>query len=183
VAYLGQDANKIDSAETDGLLGVHNSLAYRVHEIEKHFHSEECWFGTDGDDTGSTANNMEEWEITAGSGGAYGTEVQLLGANDINDGDFSVTPVKFDMHRIFVTVSSASDKNYIIQLWHGASTFGAATIATTIPYRAAAASVESQPIAIMMGRIPVENKIWARIKCETDSATLEIIVGIHVYAG
>jgi len=36
---------KLDSAPTDGLSGVSNSLAYRVEEIEKHLHNRERWLG------------------------------------------------------------------------------------------------------------------------------------------
>ena len=68
---IGNGSRKIDSLATDGLAGVSNSLAYRVHEIEKHFHSEEHWYGDDGDNTGSTANNLTDWTLTAGTGGAY----------------------------------------------------------------------------------------------------------------
>jgi len=35
----------IDDAAVKGLLGTNNSLAYKVHEIEKHFHNWERWFG------------------------------------------------------------------------------------------------------------------------------------------
>jgi len=177
------DIIKIDSWATLGLLGTNNSLAYRVHELEKHFHSEEHWYGNDGDDTGSTANNLIEWELTAGATNVFGTEVQLLGANDISNSDFSFTPVKYDMHRVLVTLSSANDKNYMIQFWTGTTTFAAATLATTVPYRSAANSVESVPISMQMGRQPVADKVWARVKCETASATLEIIVGVHAYVG
>ena len=34
---------KLDSAATEGLEGVSNSIAYRVHEIEKQFHNYESW--------------------------------------------------------------------------------------------------------------------------------------------
>ncbi len=36
---------KIDDAETLGLSGAHDSLAYRVNEVEHHFHVKERWFG------------------------------------------------------------------------------------------------------------------------------------------
>lgn len=36
---------KIDSAASDGLDGVEDSVAYRIHEAERHFHSFERWFG------------------------------------------------------------------------------------------------------------------------------------------
>ena len=37
--------NKIDGLSVSGLTGVSNSLAYRVHEIERHLHSSGRWFG------------------------------------------------------------------------------------------------------------------------------------------
>ncbi len=178
-----EDALKIDGKSTLGLAGVNNSLAYRVHEIEKHFHSEEHWYGSDGDGTGSTANNLTEYRLTAGTSAAYGTEVQVLDPNDVSDADFSFTPVKFDMHRILITVSSANDKNYMIEFWKGSGAFGAATLATTVPYRTGSNVAEVIPIDVQMGRIAVTDKLWARVKCETNSATLDFIMGIHAYVG
>ncbi len=179
------DANtqKIDGAATLGLLGVSNSLAYRVHEIEKHFHSEEHWYGTDGDGTGSTANNLTEWRLTAGTSEAFGSEVQLLGANDISASDFSFTPVKFDMHRLLITVSSANDANYMIQIWSGTGTFAAADLITTVPYRTGSNTAEVAPVEIQMSRQDVATKIWGRVKCETNSATLDLLLGVHAYVG
>ncbi len=174
---------KIDSLATEGLAGTNNSLAYRVHEIEKHFHSLERWFGSDGDGTGSTANNMTEWRLTAGTSDAYGAEAQMLGANDINASDFDVTPVKFDIHKIMVTDSNQNDRNYIIQFWGGVSTFGAATLISEIPYRTGSSVAEVVPVEMQMGRQVVANKIWGRCKCETDSKYVDILIGVHVYAG
>ena len=51
MAYDAETA-KIDSLATNGLNGVNNSLAYRVHEIENHFHSVERWVGISADQSG-----------------------------------------------------------------------------------------------------------------------------------
>lgn len=179
------DANPpaIDEQATDGLLGVEDSLSYRVHEIEKHLHSIERWFGSDGDGTGSTTNNMTDYQCTAGTGGAYGTEVQLLGANDVAVGDYGFTPVKFDLHRVFVTAASATDDYYIIQIWSGTTTFGAATLRTEIPYMKGSNFGEVVPIDCQMSRVPVAEKVWARVKSETNGATIDFTVGIHAYVG
>ena len=174
---------KIDEEATDGLLGTSNSLAYRVHEIEKHFHSEEHWYGSDGDGTGSTANNLTEYRLTAGTSEAYGTEVQIFGPNDISNADFSFVPAKFDMHRLQITTSSANDKNYMIQIWCGTTTFGAATLCTSVPYRTGSNASEVSPTDVQMSRKPVAAKIWMRVKCETNSATLDLIPGVHAYIG
>jgi len=174
---------KVDLQATDGLAGVSNSLAYRVHEIEKHFHSIERWYGDDGDSTGSTANNLTAWTLTAGSSEAYGSEVQLLGANDIASGDFVFTPVCFDLHRIKVVSSNQNDSTYMIQIWGGTGTFGEATLLTEVPYRRGQSSVEVTPIDCQMERQAVANKIWARVKCATDGKTVDIIIGVHAYSG
>ena len=45
VSAIASDANKIDDEAVSGLLGTYDSLAYRVHEIERHLHSAGSWFG------------------------------------------------------------------------------------------------------------------------------------------
>ena len=181
MAYTTQ-TQKIDKQATDGLAGVHNSLAYRIHEIEKHFHSEEHWYGNDGDGTASTANNLTEWELTAGTGGAYGTAIKLFSANDVNNSDFSFTPVKFDSRRIVVTQSSTNDVNYMIQLWDGDPTV-AGIFVTELPYRASGNATEADVIELQQSRQPVTGELWGRVKCETNSARLQFIIGVHAYPG
>lgn len=51
MTYL--NPSKIDNLATDGLTGVANSPAYRVHEIEKHFHNDELWYGISADQSGA----------------------------------------------------------------------------------------------------------------------------------
>jgi len=175
--------SKLDNEATDGLLGEEDSLSYRVNEIEAHLHGSERWYGSDADGTGSTANNLVEFQAVAGTSSAYGSEVQILGPNDVSASDFPFTPVKFDLHRIQITASSVNDKNYILQFWTGATTFGAATFATEVPYRTGSNNSEVKPTFVMMKRKLVTDKVWARLKCETDAATLDFIPGIHAYAG
>lgn len=45
---ISDETDKIDSAATDGLEGTSNSLAYRVHEIEKHLHNRGRFWGAHG---------------------------------------------------------------------------------------------------------------------------------------
>ena len=101
--FDNQNIEKIDSLVVNGLLGVSNSLAYKTHEIEKHFHNSEFWFGTDGDSTMSRANNHAPWTLTASASvNTYGTEVQLSAANDFNaDIEGQTAAVKIDLHEVF----------------------------------------------------------------------------------
>ena len=45
---------KIDNLAVLGLTGVVNSLAYRVHEIERHLHSSASWFELAAEASGET---------------------------------------------------------------------------------------------------------------------------------
>ena len=42
---IDDEIAKIDNLSTDGLGGINNSLAYRIHEIENHLHSPERRLG------------------------------------------------------------------------------------------------------------------------------------------
>ena len=175
---------KIDDAAVDGLLGVNNSLAYKVHEIEKHFHGLERWYGADGDNTGSIANNHTSWQLTAdGSDNTYGTEVLMLAANDVKAADFDVTPVKFDLHEIEVTAVDTVDKIYYIQIWSGTGIFGAATLRVEFPVDKESVKSEPVPVTVMCPRIAVAENVWGRCKCADGGAKIDILLGIHAYAG
>ena len=50
---------KIDNQAVDGLLGVKDSLAYKIHEIEKHLHNREFWFGANTAPSGVASNFRE----------------------------------------------------------------------------------------------------------------------------
>ncbi len=172
---------KIDNRKVDGLLGTNNSLAYKVHEIEKHFHSSEYWFGNAGGNTMSRDNNLTAWGLTAGVAGVYGTAIRLSSADDFLDA--MSTAVKMDLHEISVTESSTNDKNYMIQFWTGTGAFADATFRTETPYRTGNNAQEAQPVEIMCPRFSPAERIWARIKCETGAATLDILIGAHGYIG
>jgi hypothetical protein len=184
IAKLGA-FKALDGVTVLGLLGVNNSLAYKTHEIEKHLHNSEFWFGNDGDSTMSRANNLTPFRLTANaSANTYGTEVQLSAANDFNtDIEGQTAAVKIDVHKISVVESSINDKNYMIQFWSGTGTFGESTFRTEVPYRTGGNSAEAQPIDVICPRFAVGEKIWARAKCETGGATIDILPGIHGYIG
>lgn len=67
--------NKIDSLAVNGLLGTRNRLAYKVHEIEKHLHGREYWFGKSAGDTYLDPAALTEWQVAAGTSEAYGTAI------------------------------------------------------------------------------------------------------------
>ncbi len=182
VEVIGVDTKKIDAAAVDGLTGVVDSLAYIVAIPEVHNHSVECWFGNDGDNTMSAANNMATWTLTAaGSGNVYGTAVTMGAPNDI----LATFPsaVYFDAHRIAIIESNTNDNTYMIQLLGGLGTIGDADILCEVPYRTENLSGEAKPILLQMPRIATASTLWGKVKSEAASKTLQIIIGIHTYEG
>ncbi len=175
---------KLDRVAVAGLLGGNNSLAYKVHEIEKHLHNSEYWYGNAGSSSMDRANNTQTpWTLTANVvANTYGTEVQIASANDFT-ADGMASAVNMDVHRILVTESSANDQTYVIQLWCGTSTFGAATFCTEVPYRTGGAAAEVVPVPVICPRIAVGDKLWTRVKCSSGGATLDFFLGLHGYVG
>lgn len=182
---LFADADKIDSEAVDGLAGVSNSLAYKVHEIEKHFHSMERWLGAAAVPSGEThvadTDSMTAFQLDAGND-TWGAWVQIMGSSD--------SPViagmaKIDMHRIMVT--DVQEKKVItrIQLAGGAS--GAAALAAG-DYTEILVTPDNDgkqdPYDIMMGRFDAGTKGWARCWVKgTNTGTIDFFIGVHEYAG
>jgi hypothetical protein len=181
---------KIDNLATNGLAGVSNSLAYRVHKIEKHFHGREKWFGLAASPSGEThrADRMDgaiqPFQLTAGDNDFNATWTQILGSSDtpVTSGS-----VYFDAHRYLVT-STNSTSPYIIQIITGESTDFASKLSneqfTETPYVAATNNNDSGIEDVMTIRVAVGEKVWARCACVgQNGTTLDFYFGIHEYAG
>jgi len=108
------EIEKIDSAAVDGLSGTANSLAYKVHEIEKHFHSAQQIYGL-------TANTMARKALTpivvTGGNGAWGTELELHNGTVIESG--SATKY-FDSNKIFVTAVGTPNRVTMLEFYNNA---------------------------------------------------------------
>lgn len=182
---------KIDSLATDGLAGVSNSLAYRVHEIEKHFHSFERWLGKSADQSGNDwalEDSLTEFQAVSGTG-AYGAdaddEAKVIGTDDAA---LETGGVKFDLHRIFFKELS-NDTPFIIRVVWGIGTMADAI--TAGQYTTAMAQnnpagnkAGGSPINIMMPRKTWgTDKIWVQAKNATNNATVDFFVGVHEYIG
>jgi len=171
---IPQDNQRIDSLATSGLTGVSNSLAYRVHEIEKHFHNSGHWYGKDPGDTFLLENGLVSWQLTAGAGGAFGNWVQLSNGDEITSGP------KYDPHLLMVTQASAAGKLYYIQLGTGAG--GSQEAITTCAFYPSA-TLRQTPVEVICTRVNKTDLLWARSCCETDGATTSFVIGLHIYAG
>jgi len=185
---------KIDNQAVLGLLGTTNSLAYRVHEIEKHFHNTERWFGKSADQSG-----VNSWATSVSTGGMPTSFRAISGSNafggDANDEalvwglyDTMGTDVKLDLHEIFVTASSVTSL-WIIRIVYGSGTMADAITAgqyTDFPLIADAAVGGSIDVIVpvLMPRITIgTHKVWIQGKNATNNATIDFLVGGHSYAG
>ena len=185
----------IDGVATLGLLGVEDSLAYRVDELEKHFHNREFWLGEHEvrsleDDCGQR-ETMAPFQTDAGNGTindytlGYGDPLCVIGRNDLPITDDGV---KYDFHRfVVVDVESTADKKvHKAQIVYGRRTFAAGLAALQVvdvppfvPLRGAAFTV----VDIMMPRLLCgADKVWVRHWVDgVNTATMDFFVGLHEY--
>jgi hypothetical protein len=110
---------KIDDVAVSGLSGTSNSLAYKVHEIEKHLHNSEQIFGNASNTM--TADTPAVFTVTGGNN-AYGTELLLTDGTVIESG--SATK-KMDINTMYITAVTAANKISILE-------FLSATLATAV---------------------------------------------------
>jgi hypothetical protein len=196
-SWLSGDSGKIDSRATNGLAGASNSLAYRVHEIEKHFHNREFWFGLHSS-VSAGVNEGEEGSVTPftsviGTGETWGAWIPLLGTSDT---PAQVGYVKFDIHRLLINnlLNGGSDPNkqiHLIQLGWGAT--GAAALSAgdiTNVVSAPERDGKAGPVDIMIPRIATTTKVFLRHRVvdngaftDVDECSMEFFIGIHEYAG
>jgi hypothetical protein len=189
LANVESQTDKIDQAATDGLLGTNNSLAYRTHEIEKHFHSFEHWFGVAASPSGEThvadvvGGATTAFALVSGAS-TFGSWVQMLGSSD--------TPVlsgyaNFDPHRYLITTTDSTSP-FILQFATGESAGLATKISnseySSFMYISASNNNDSGVEDMMSPRITTGEKVWVRVACIGQTGkTLNGYFGIHEYIG
>lgn len=172
---------KIDNVATDGLLGVNNSLAYRVHEIERHLHSYEKWYGV----AASVSDTHKADRLGAGilsfqvDGGntIWGPWVQILGSAD--------TTEKYDPHKMYIS-DVQETVPYFVQIAFGADA-DAAVVAgtyTEFVYRADATNSDRAEFQFNCRRQAAGTLAWARcLALASNTGTLNFYFGLHTYEG
>ncbi len=158
----------------------------KTHDVEHavyHDHNEEEWFGKSADQSGN--NWATELSLTAFQGtsgdGALGTAIKVLGSAD--------TPVRtgkrfFDLHRLFITASSATTLYYVRLIWgtgSDANVEEAAGRYTDFAYMKESAAGRGSPADVRMPPLKKGTKVWAKVKNTTNLATLDFFFGLHEY--
>ncbi len=105
--------DKIDLVAVNGLAGTNNSLAYKVHEIEKHFHNSEQIYGNNVNYMGA---DVPIPFVVEGGDNAWGTELVLTMGTTIESG--SATK-KFDFNQLYVTAVDDADEVSIVEFLYG----------------------------------------------------------------
>lgn len=189
--YIGNGSaiQKIDSLAVDGLLGVNNSLSYKVHEIERHFHGTDKFFGLAAVASGEThvadrvGGSILPFPLTAGNDD-FGSWVQILGSSDT---PFTPGAVKFDMSKMLTTTTNSTNA-FILQFASGESAGLAAKIAaedfTETMHVAATNNADSGIEGVKSPRIVVGEKLWARTCCiDASGSTIAAYFALHEYEG
>jgi hypothetical protein len=178
-------ASKLDSQPTDGLEGVEDSLAYRVHEIEKHLHNNERWIGAaavpDGETHIADTDSMTAFQIDAGND-TWGPWLQIIGSEDT---PITAGMAKFDLHRVLVSDVERRGTITRIQIASGES--GAAALASG-DYSEIMMLPDNQgkldPYDLLKPRYVSGTKTWSRCWVSgQDTGTISFFCGIHEYIG
>lgn len=180
---------KVDEVAVNGLTGVVNSLAYKVHELERHAHSWERWFGAAAVPAGEThvADRINDtnapFQLDAGND-TWGAWVQILGSTDL---PVVVGRVKYDMHKLVFTDIEKSAKIHKLQIAYGdsgADALAAQTFTELVFFSSVAFPADALPIRVQSRRQDVDTKIWARIwVVGENTGTADFFYGLHEYEG
>ena len=181
------ELNKVDKKATNGLLGTADSLSYRIHKIDQHFHVSEKWFGkaTIPDGTAHVADrigpSIAAFRLTTGNN-TWGSWVQILGSTD--------TPVVagrvyYDPHRMHINATN-DNVTFFVQFTRGddPDTAWAGGMGTEMPFTALSNQVDGGEIDIRTGRASAGSKLWARaMSPSNDAKTINFYIGLHEYIG
>jgi len=187
-SHLLKELRKIDHKAVEGLAGTSNSLAYKVHEIEKHFHGRERWWGAlaGPDETNAIEANVGRPFAATSGADTWGLAIPICGTAD---NPVLGTDVKFDAHRIMVTDLDDDTTPWRMRIIYGTGTSGDAVTAgqwtefmvmtNAVPGNRAGAS----PVDVMMPRVDVGSKCWVQSWNDTNGEVLSFFWGAHGYAG
>jgi hypothetical protein len=176
--------NKIEDEATLGLLGTSNSLAYRIHEMERHVHSNERWASKLAVPAANrvTTTGMTPFIIASGAN-AYGVAVQVM---DIADA-VGLFPgaVKYDLHRLFISDLDHTTP-YRLRISYGTGTQPDAVAAgqySEVMWRSDNVNSDRAPITVQMRRIDAATKSWIEIWNATNGSEMDLYTGLHFYEG
>ncbi len=185
LAVVDAETDKIDDAATDGLAGTANSLAFRIHEHDNHFHGREFWWGSDGspgEDTAIDANVDVPFVVISGDD-TWGTAISIMGTDDIpaNAGD-----VRYDARRVLVVDTDHATAYRMRFIWGSGTSgeaIGAGQWSEFMFITASGPFISGVPVNMMEPRGVVGEKMWCQVWNATNSSEVDFFYGVHGYAG
>ena len=183
-----RDIPKIDTEATDGLAGaVADTLAYRVEELERHFHTEERWWGATAipSEANAIEANVDRPFVAISGDDDWGVAIPVLGTGD---DPTSNTGVYFDPHRVVVVDFDGNETAWRFRFIWGEGTSAAAILADQrtefmIINVVAGPRALGTPSPMKCPRIRVGWKVWVQVWNATDLDTLSFFWGAHGYRG
>jgi len=182
---ISDETDKIDGAAVDGLAGTANSLAYKVHEVEKHFHNRGRFWGATGapDETNAIAATVTVPFVAISGANTWGTAIPICGTAD---NPVLATDAKFDAHLVLVTDTDHATP-YRMRIIYGTGTSADAITAgqwSEVMFITATGPFSSGvPVEIMMPRVDIGSKCWAQVWNNTNGSNVDFFWGAHGYAG
>jgi len=186
LALVKAETDKIDSAATLGLAGTSNSLAYRIMELERHFHNVERWWGALGapDETNAIAATVTVPFVATSGNNTWGTAIPICGTGD---NPVLATDTKYDIHRLLITDLDDDTSPWRVRIIWGTGTSGDAITAgqwsemmvmsNAVPGNRAGGS----PVDVIMRRENVGVKLWVQVWNDTNGEELSFFWGAHGY--
>jgi len=179
------DVNKIDNEAVDGLAGVPDSLAYKIHEIENHLHNWERWVGLAAVPSGEThrfdIDSMIPFQMDAGND-TWGPWLQIVGSTDFP----IISGMTYrDAHRILITDVERDKVITRIQIAGGEDADAAVAADNYTEFMITPQKDAKQtPVDIMTGRAPSATKGWIRCwVAGQNTGTVDFFMGVHEYVG
>lgn len=189
VDVVDDKVDKIDDLATLGLAGVHNSLAYRVQEIERHLHSYEHWFGAavipdgEGHQADHIGDTTTAFQVDAGNN-TWSAWLQILGSEDTPHAMSNMA--YYDMHRLAIVSVERANATHFVQIGFGISAAAAlaADTITEFVFRPQTVQGSEMIVEVQMRRLAVGTKAWFRAwAVGADTGTLSFFFGTHEYEG
>ena len=184
VTAIMAETDKIDGAATDGLLGTHNSLAYRVHELERHFHGRARRWGATAapDETNAIDANVNRPFVAVSGNNTWGAAIPIIGTADVPVP--STENAYYDLHHVLIAnVDDATA--YRLRVIYGTGTSADAIAAEqwTEFMFFSGTGPKSTPTAmeVMMPRVAVGVKCWCQVWNATNASEVDFYIGCHGY--
>jgi len=182
---ISSETDKIDTAAAGGLTGTSNSVAYRVHEVERHFHNRGRFWGAVAvpDETNAIAATVSVPFVAISGNNTWGTAIPICGtSDDATDG----LGVKHDPHLLLV-VDTDHATAYRIRFIYGTGTSAAAIAAgqwsETMFITSGGPFSTGVPVEMLMRRIDVGAKLWCQVWNATNLSNVDFYWGTHPYEG